>query len=141
MFVSVRVYGGIISSDFMIGRLQVISVHVDTNSISETWVNICADEFDQVDADVVCRQMTYDIAEILVPGFAFLNTEAVYYTNMTCKEGGMNVLQDCLFSQRACRHASHNFANVLCKKKDVKPSKGLFSSIIYMNSLISLNIL
>ena len=123
----VRVYGGIISSDFMMGRLQVISVHIDTNSISETWVNVCADEFDQIDADVVCRQMGFDMAEILVPGFSFLNTEAIYYTNMTCKEGGINVLQDCTFSQRACRHASHNFATVFCKRKDVKPSMTFFS--------------
>ena len=118
-----RINGGIVTSDFMMGRVQVISYHNYTNYVSERWVNVCADEFDQVDADVVCRQMGFDVAEILVPGFLYLNFDSIFYTNMTCKEGGTSVLKDCKFNEGACMHKTHNFADVLCKKKDVKPSK------------------
>ena len=109
----------------MMGRVQVASVQHGSSSAVDTWINVCADEFDQVDADVVCRQMGFEVAEILVPGFLHLNTEALYYTNMTCKKGGTSVMGDCTFEQGACKHTSHNFANVFCRKKDLQSSKFL----------------
>ena len=129
MCISVRVYGGKIQSNLMLGRVQIISVQLGSGSTIDTWINVCADEFDQVDADVVCRQMGFEVAEVLVPGFMYINTESLYYTNMTCKKGGNNVMTDCTLEQGACRKASHNFANIFCRKKDIKPGNYFIQSI------------
>ena len=120
-----RIYGGTITNDLMMGRVQIASSPSASSSATVIWINVCADGFDQVDADVVCRQMGFDVAEILVPGFLHINTERLYYTNMTCKDGGTNVLSNCTFQKGECVHTSHNFANVLCRRKSLEPSKCL----------------
>ena len=48
------------------GRVEVLPPEGSRDG--DDWIGICGDDFDYVDAQVVCSEMGYDNAKILSPG-------------------------------------------------------------------------
>lgn len=61
----------------------------------DDWIAVCGDQFDQVDAQVVCRDLGYDNAKVLSPGS--FGTYTILRTIWFC--GAVNLLVFLLLHQ------------------------------------------
>lgn len=88
------------------------------------WTTLCADGFDQRDADVICRQLGYLSARVLLPGQFGRPLRSVHTVNINCTGNESDIL-DCEHEMGFC--SSFNYASVLCSHQDASPSKALLS--------------
>lgn len=56
---------GIKTSDYVTGRVEILA---QNGGGRRDWNVVCGDGFEQVDAEVVCREMGFDAAKVLAPG-------------------------------------------------------------------------
>lgn len=84
------------------------------------WTTLCADGFDQRDADVICRQLGYSSARVLLPGQFGRSLKYVHTVNIKCTGNETDIL-DCEHEMGFC--SSYNYASVLCSHQDASPSK------------------
>lgn len=86
------------------------------------WVTVCADGFDENDAQVVCRELGFGNSKTLVPG-AF---GSKYYTNsilnLNCT-GTEATVKECKFEEGTCAQRSYNYASVICSKYSMAREK------------------
>ena len=61
----VRIMDGKKSSNYVTGRVEILS---PSSGGQAEWNVVCGDKFEQVDAEVVCREMGFDAAKVLAPG-------------------------------------------------------------------------
>ncbi|XP_062609247.1 deleted in malignant brain tumors 1 protein-like [Saccostrea cucullata] len=82
------------------------------------WTTLCADRFDQKDADVVCRQLGYSRARVLLPGLFGRSGRYVYTISINCTGNETDILQ-CEHDTGYC--SSDNYASLLCTHEDTNP--------------------
>lgn len=103
----VRISSGQTEDNATTGQVEM---YVDGN-----WVTVCADGFDENDAQVVCRELGFGNSKTLVPG-AF---GSKYYTNsilnLNCT-GTEATVKECKFEEGTCAQRSYNYASVICSK-------------------------
>lgn len=95
--------------------------------ISGLWASVCYDDFDDADANVVCREMGYSSGTKGSPG----QYGVIYYprtiTAMNCT-GRENSLMNCSFNTLSlCPRAWANYATVLCVNTNAVKSRHIFS--------------
>lgn len=83
------------------------------------WTTLCADGFGQRDADVICRQLGYSSARVLLPGQFGRSLRYVHTVNIKCTGNETDIL-DCEHEMGFC--SSYNYASVLCSHQDASPS-------------------
>lgn len=83
------------------------------------WTTLCADGFDQRDADVICRQLGYLSARVLLPGQFGRPLRYVHTVNINCTGNETDIL-DCEHEMGFC--SSFNYASVLCSHQDASPN-------------------
>lgn len=83
------------------------------------WTTLCANGFDQRDADVICRQLGYSSARVLLPGQFGRSPRYVHTVNIKCTGNETDIL-DCEHEMGFC--SSYNYASVLCSHQDASPS-------------------
>lgn len=84
------------------------------------WTTLCADGFDQRDANVICRQLGYLSARVLLPGQFGRPLRYVHTVNINCIGNETDIL-DCEHEMGFC--STYNYASVLCSHQDTSPSK------------------
>lgn len=84
------------------------------------WTTLCADGFDQRDANVICRQLGYLSARVLLPGQFGRPLRYVHTVNINCIGNETDIL-DCEHEMGFC--STYNYASVLCSHQDASPSK------------------
>lgn len=98
----------------------MITVQADDYGTVKVWRNgayylVCADDFDDNDATVVCRTMGYPFGKSLCcDAFGYQNL-GIGFSNSSCTGQEMNY-NDCpkVFAAKAC--ASKKYASVVCSK-------------------------
>lgn len=98
-----RLEGGEVNSE---GRVEVYDSQ-------RGWGTVCDDNWDQIDADVVCRQLGYDNASA-IPFFGE-GTGPILLRGLECQGNESNLFQCLSFSKRQCDHS--NDAGVECARK------------------------
>lgn len=120
--VSVRISSGQTEDNATTGQVEMY--------VNENWVTVCADGFDENDAQVVCRELGFGNSKTLVPG-AF---GSKYYTdsilNLNCT-GTEATIKECSFEQGTCAQRSYNYASVICSKYSMATESMLESSQSY----------
>lgn len=82
------------------------------------WSTLCAEQFDQADADVVCRQLRYLRAKILSPGIFGRTVYFSYTTSINCT-GDEDQVLDCPHTvSNRCKN--YDYASVICMMEHVK---------------------
>lgn len=132
-FLSVRISSGQTEDNATTGQVEMY--------VRGNWVTVCADGFDESDAQVVCRELGFGNSKTLVPG-AF---GSKYYTNsilnLNCT-GTEATIKECTFEEGTCHQRSYNYASVICSKYSMarerkKPKKKYFtlSSTSYLTNI------
>jgi hypothetical protein len=101
------------SNGFITGRVEILN--------KNKWYSICATNFTQATADIVCREIGFDSARILGPGsFGFLTSASRIY-NVDCK-GSEKKIGDCKTTLASrCNSMTVNYASMLCSKSSATP--------------------
>lgn len=99
----------------MTGRVEIIK--------NNKWYSVCAQNFTQVTANLVCRDVGFDKAKILAPGsFGSLKSFGTVY-KINCN-GSEKSLKECKFTiEGKCSSVTINYASLLCIKHDTVPGK------------------
>jgi hypothetical protein len=84
------------------------------------WTTLCADRFDQADADVVCRQLGYSAARVLLPGQFGRALPYLHTVSINCTGNETDIL-DCEHDVGYC--STSNYASVLCSHRNTNPGK------------------
>ena len=100
------------------------------------WTTLCADGFDQMDANVVCKQLGYSRARVLLPGQFGRSLKYIHTVSINCSGDETDIL-DCQHGIGFC--SSFNYASVLCTHLDTNPGEyskphRKFKLIPYLNS-------
>ncbi|XP_046574468.1 LOW QUALITY PROTEIN: deleted in malignant brain tumors 1 protein-like [Haliotis rubra] len=101
-FRDVRVTGGSVNQSMAMGRISML--------IGSRWHMVCADSFDQVDADVACTSLGFSRSKILRTFRATYNPN--YITNVECN-GDESSLANCKYTKGQCPY-SVGQAKVIC---------------------------
>lgn len=84
------------------------------------WTTLCADGFDQMDANVVCKQLGYSRARVLLPGQFGRSLKYIHTVSINCSGDETDIL-DCQHGIGFC--SSFNYASVLCTHLDTNPGE------------------
>ena len=85
---------------------------------SGEWGGVCADGWDLIDANVVCRQLGYSHARSATTGSYFgQGCGRIWISDINCNVWGYSRLADCYFSGWGVRSCDHSgYAGVICGK-------------------------
>ena len=125
-----RVVDGKKAADYVTGRVQVRDQAINHGD----WTNICGYSFDQVDAELVCRELGFGYASVLAAGFVGNIKRFTAITNLTCTGKEKSVL-NCSYntgSKAICKYQNVNYASVMCSKNKWVPGKLSFVYIFYV---------
>lgn len=89
------------------------------------WTTLCADRFDQADADVVCKQLGYSAARVLLPGQFGRSLNYLHTVSINCTGNETDIL-DCEHDIGFC--SSYNYASVLCSHQNTDTGKQSISA-------------
>ncbi|VDI52977.1 deleted in malignant brain tumors 1 protein [Mytilus galloprovincialis] len=126
---NVKLLEGKKGAGYITGRVEVLN--------QNKWYSICATNFTQASADVVCRDIGFDKARILGPGsFGFLKSFGTIY-NLDCK-GSELTLDECKMTVTTkCNSVTVNYASLLCiKNSGFEPEKKFYISDGYHGSVL-----
>ena len=108
--IPVRLVGGSVSTE---GRVEVF--------YRGEWGTICDDNWDINEAQVVCRQLGYDIAFAAYSEAKFgEGSGTIWMDELQCNGNEQNILEDCRFNgwgRNDCDHSED--AGVLCLGKNI----------------------
>lgn len=79
------------------------------------WTTVCADGFDDRDADVVCRELGFANSKALVPGAFGSKYYSESVLNLNCF-GNESSIAHCSYDEGSCPNRAYNYASVLCSK-------------------------
>ncbi|KAL5004337.1 hypothetical protein ScPMuIL_017793 [Solemya velum] len=102
-FRQVRISGGRENDNFIMGRVEI---HNDF-----FWNTLCSVGFDQIDAEVVCKELGFSKAVILAPHSFGLPEFYTYIRDMDCSAEQTSITE-CDSSHGSC--AGANYASLLC---------------------------
>lgn len=129
--ISVRISSGQTEDNATTGQVEMY--------VNENWVTVCADGFDENDAQVVCRELGFGNSKTLVPG-AF---GSKYYTdsilNLNCT-GTEATIKECSFETGTCAQRSYNYASVICSKYSMARQSMLEFSQSYTTCVCKLGV-
>jgi hypothetical protein len=111
---TVRLMGGHDTGSLMTGKVEI---YIQYNS----WTPICGDAFDQAGANVICRQLGYQIAVILGQGSYGAAERWNMIKSMHCR-GDEETPLDCTIQRGRCVQDSMP-ASLLCRTREV--AKGI----------------
>ncbi|XP_060066494.1 scavenger receptor cysteine-rich type 1 protein M160-like [Ylistrum balloti] len=103
--IGVNLLGGIDTINVTMGMVEMFT--------SKKWTTVCAHDFGQTEATVVCRQLGFAEAQVLLPDMFGRFRFVTFATELACI-GNETSLNDCTHTTGTCLFSSK--ASVLCSK-------------------------
>ncbi|XP_052791481.1 deleted in malignant brain tumors 1 protein-like isoform X3 [Mya arenaria] len=105
---NVRISGGQTNDNTTAGKVEMF--------YHGNWVTMCANDFDDRDAKVVCKELGFPNSKALVPGAFGRRYYSDYVVGFNCTGSEITIV-NCGFNETGkCDDKSSNYASVLCSK-------------------------
>ncbi|XP_069138032.1 scavenger receptor cysteine-rich type 1 protein M130-like [Argopecten irradians] len=115
--IGVNLGGGINTDNVSMGMVEIYT--------HEKWTTVCSHHFDQNDAKVVCRQLGFTHAQVLLPDMFGRFRFVTFATDLSC-DGSEAAVSKCEHATGYCLYTSH--ASVLCTKGHVSTAFNAYLS-------------